>query len=74
MSTVTLAVAGLTCQHCAMAVSQEVSAIPGVSEVEVELVAGGLSRVSVTSSRPLDHADLDAAIEEAGYGLVDASA
>ena len=30
-------VTGMTCGHCVAAVTEEVSAIPGVSEVKVEL-------------------------------------
>ena len=38
----TFAVTGLTCGHCVGAVTDELRALPGVSEVEIDLVAGGV--------------------------------
>ena len=63
-------VAGMTCGHCVGAVERELAALPGVSAVDITLVAGGTSSVSVTSSSPLARDDVAAAIEEAGYALV----
>lgn len=57
-------VTGMVCQHCISAVTQEIGAIEGVTNVEVDLATG---RVSVTSDRALDDAALRAAIDEAGY-------
>jgi copper chaperone CopZ len=48
------------------AVEQEVGAIAGVTGVHVDLDSG---QVTVTSTRPLDHEDVSAAIDEAGYEL-----
>jgi copper chaperone len=62
-------VAGMTCEHCASAVTQELTAIPGVRAVQVDL---GDGRVSVTSDGPLAPDTVQAAIAEAGYELVDA--
>ncbi|MGH3763806.1 MAG: heavy-metal-associated domain-containing protein [Pseudonocardiaceae bacterium] len=59
-------VTGMVCQHCVSAVTEEVSAIEGVTEVQVDLDAG---RVSVTSTGPLDSAAVRAAIDEAGYEM-----
>ena len=66
MTTSTYAVAGMTCAHCVQAVSTEVSAIPGVTGVDVDLETGS---VSVTSDQPVDAAQVRAAVEEAGYEL-----
>ncbi len=60
-------VAGMTCGHCVASVREELSEIAGVKAVEVELVAGGASRVTVSSETPVDPAAVDAAIREAGY-------
>ena len=49
MSTQTFPVTGMTCGHCVSAVSSEIREIPGVTDVSVELVAGGTSMVNVTS-------------------------
>jgi copper chaperone len=68
MTTTTYAVEGMTCSHCVTAVSTEVSAINGVTTVDVSLDTG---TVDVTSEEPLDIAAVRAAIEEAGYVLKD---
>jgi copper chaperone len=62
----TITVAGMTCQHCVNAVTTEVSQLPGVRAVEIDLDAG---RVTVASDQPLDDAALHAAVEEAGYEI-----
>jgi copper chaperone len=63
-------VAGMTCGHCESAVRDEVSRLGGVIAVEVDLVPGGSSVVTVTSDTPPDEAALRAAVDEAGYELV----
>ena len=64
-------VTGLTCDHCVHAVTEEVSALPGVDAVTVDLTAGGTSTVHVSSSAPLTDAQVAAALDEAGdYHLV----
>ncbi len=62
-------VTGMTCQHCVNAVRTEVGAIEGVTSVDVDLVTGGASTVTVTSQAPLDEAAVAAAVDEAGYEL-----
>ena len=57
-------VTGMTCEHCARSVTEEISAISGVSDVSVELSTGD---VTVTSSAPIAESDIRAAVEEAGY-------
>lgn len=66
MITETYAVTGMTCQHCVHAVSSELKGLAGVREVNVDLVAGGTSTVTVTSDAPLRRADVAAAVDEAG--------
>jgi copper chaperone CopZ len=63
----TYTVSGMTCAHCVRSVTEEISAIAGVTDVAVDLPAGA---VAVTSARPLDDVELRAAVEEAGYVLV----
>lgn len=60
-------VSGMTCAHCVASVTEELGEIDGVEAVEVDLNVGGLSRVTVHSSGPIDDAALTAAVEEAGY-------
>ena len=59
-------VSGMTCGHCVSAVTEEVSAIPGVTDVTVDLAAGGTSTVTVTSDTPVSETDVAAALDEAG--------
>ena len=68
-STTTYGVTGMTCGHCVTAVTEELSQVPGVTGVDVELVADGTSTVTVTSDAPLDESAVAAAVDEAGYAL-----
>lgn len=65
MSTTTYQVTGMTCGHCVQAVTSEVSAIDGVTDVQVDLESG---RVDVTGEGVTDEA-VRAAVDEAGYAL-----
>jgi copper chaperone CopZ len=56
-------VPGMHCAHCEAAVTEEVSAVAGVSQVEVDLEA----KVVLVRGEALDDAAIRAAIEEAGY-------
>ena len=59
-------VTGMTCAHCQHAVSTEIAAAAGVETVTVDLASG---TVTVTAGRPVDRADIAAAVDEAGYTL-----
>jgi copper chaperone len=59
-------VTGMTCEHCAKAVTVELEALDGVSEVTVALVPGGSSAVTVVSAAPLTLQDVETALDEAG--------
>jgi copper chaperone len=59
-----IAVSGMTCDHCARAVRAEISKLPGVTGVDVD-VDGGTVRIA---GDPLPgDGPLRAAVEEAGY-------
>lgn len=60
-------VKGMTCGHCVSAVSTEIGKLDGVAGVEVDLATGA---VTVSSTTPLETAQVAAAVEEAGYELV----
>jgi len=62
----TYAITGMTCGHCAQAVTEELSQLPGVEAVRVDLASG---QAEVSSAAPLDAAAVRAAVEEAGYRL-----
>ncbi len=69
--TTTIQVTGLTCGHCASAVHDELQEVPGVSGVDVALVAGGTSTVTIESAEPLTTEILQGALAEAGdYTIV----
>ena len=73
MTWATYEVTGMTCDHCARAVTAELTSLDGVSSVAVELIPGGVSAVTVTSEAPLSGGEIVAALEEAGgYRLADA--
>jgi copper chaperone CopZ len=56
-------VQGMTCGHCVVSVQEEVSEIPGVTAVDVELASGRMT----VSGEHLDDDSVRAAVEEAGY-------
>ena len=66
MSTTTVTVEGMTCEHCVAAVRSEVGEIDGVTDVRVDLDSG---RVAITSEGVLDDDAVRAAVDEAGYTL-----
>ena len=70
MQTTTYPVTGMTCGHCANSVTAEVSRIPGVSDVTVDLTGG---TVTFSSAAAVDPEAVRAAVDEAGYELGDAS-
>ena len=65
-STATYTVTGMTCEHCVASVTEEVSEIAGVENVDIDLATGS---VTITSSTPLEDDAVRAAVEEAGYVL-----
>jgi copper chaperone CopZ len=69
MSTATYTVVGMTCSHCVNSVTEEVSQVPGVTDVNVDLATGGLS---VTSDADVNDDAVRAAVEEAGYQVAGA--
>lgn len=66
-TTSTYTVTGMTCGHCVMSVTEEVTEVPGVTDVDVDLDSG---RLTVTSETPVDDALIVSAVTEAGYDVV----
>ena len=66
MTTTSITVNGMTCQHCVNAVTEEVGALDGVTGVTVDLATG---RVDVESAAPVPADALAAAVDEAGYEI-----
>jgi copper chaperone CopZ len=69
-TTTTVSVSGMTCGHCVSAVSEELESLAGVEAVDVELNAGGVSTVTITSSQDLSPSEIGEAVAEAGYLVV----
>ncbi|WP_309109689.1 heavy-metal-associated domain-containing protein [Saccharothrix sp.] len=67
MSVTTYTVSGMTCGHCVSSVTEELTAVSGVTAVDVQLDTGA---VTVTSTRELSRDEVEAAVTEAGYALV----
>lgn len=63
----TYQVEGMTCGHCAGRVTEAITALEDVTDVQVELVPGGTSAVVVTGSADPDA--VQSAIEGSGYTL-----
>jgi copper chaperone CopZ len=59
-------VAGMTCAHCVLSVREEVSEVPGVGAVEVDLASG---RLTVTGAS-VDEKAIRAAVAAAGYTVL----
>lgn len=63
--TSTYSVSGMTCEHCVRSVTEEVSEVPGVASVEVDLDTGRL----VVHGEGVSDDAVRAAVDEAGYAL-----
>jgi copper chaperone len=64
-------VLGMTCDHCVGSVRAELLDIDGVTSVEVDLVPGAASVVHIATDRAIEPSLVAAAIDEAGYDIVD---
>ena len=68
--TVELSINGMTCGHCVASVTEELSEVPGVLNVEVILNSGATSKATVAANTELDDNALRDAVSEAGFELV----
>ena len=68
MAELVLTVDGMTCGHCTSAVTSALESVDGVRRVDVDLVAG---TASLDADPAVDRDALAAAIDEAGYRLVE---
>jgi copper chaperone CopZ len=66
MTTETYTVTGMTCGHCVSSVTEEVSELRGVQDVQVDLDSGRSPSRPTPRSAPRQ---VRAAVEEAGYTL-----
>lgn len=70
MATTTVKATGLTCNHCAMSVTEEVSEVEGVDAVTVDVIKDGESTITIEHSKPISGTAVNAAIAEAGFEVV----
>ncbi|MEV8637168.1 heavy-metal-associated domain-containing protein [Streptosporangium sp. NPDC051023] len=68
MSTTTYTVQGMTCGHCVSSVKEEIGEVPGITGVDVDLATG---LVTVSGEGPISDDAIRAAVETAGYEVVD---
>ncbi|WP_410621789.1 heavy-metal-associated domain-containing protein [Amycolatopsis sp. cmx-8-4] len=60
-------VSGMSCGHCAQSVTEEITALAGVTEVDVDVPTG---RVVVRADAALAEDEVRTAVEEAGFTYV----
>ncbi|MFF8960632.1 heavy-metal-associated domain-containing protein [Streptomyces sp. NPDC014894] len=65
--TATYLVEGMVCAHCAATVTKAITTLDGVRGVEVDVQS---ERVSVSSDRALDDAELARTLDDIGYEMV----
>ncbi|MDT6983467.1 heavy-metal-associated domain-containing protein [Streptomyces lusitanus] len=63
-------VTGMSCGHCAASITEEISQVPGVTGVDVDVAAGSVA----VDGTDLDDTRLRAAIVEAGYEVAESAA
>ena len=61
-------VAGMTCDHCATSLSEELSGLDHVTDVDVNLDTGA---VTITSADELSRPRVEAAVAMAGHRLTE---
>jgi copper chaperone len=66
MAPIVIKVSGMTCEHCVNAVRTEISGLPGVTDVDVDLTSGD---VRIVAEPVPDSAALRAAVDAAGYEM-----
>ncbi|MGH3762022.1 heavy-metal-associated domain-containing protein [Actinophytocola sp.] len=59
-------VAGMTCEHCAASITEELSELDNVTDVSVNLATGN---VTIASADELSHPQVEAALAQAGHRL-----
>lgn len=73
MAQTTLQLEGLTCQNCVGSVTKALYGLPGVTEVDIELVNDGVSTATVTSNPSPSPEQFQTTVADAGYTVVDYS-
>jgi copper chaperone len=61
-------VKGMSCAHCAAAMTKALESLPGVTNVQVDLAGG---RVTFEGAAPIPKTDLDRVVKAAGFELAE---
>jgi copper chaperone CopZ len=64
--TETYTVSGMTCEHCVQGITGELTRLPGIRDVRVDLPTGA---VTLRSDGQVPFDEVRAAVEEAGFAL-----
>jgi len=64
-----ITVKGMSCAHCASAMTKALESLPGVSHVQVDLAGG---RVRYQCAAPVPREDLERVVKAAGFELTGA--
>ncbi len=64
----TVKVKGMSCQHCVMAVTKELSKIPGIKDVKVDLNKG---EAVFENTQNASRETIRKAVEEAGFQVAE---
>jgi len=63
MAETNIAIEGMSCQHCVLAVKKALGGVPGILESNVQI---GSASITYDSSK-IKKEDIEASIEKAGY-------
>lgn len=71
MAQTTLQLEGLTCQGCVGSVTKALFGLPGVTDVNIDLVNDGVSTATVTANPTPSAQQFTTAVTDAGYTVVE---
>ncbi len=63
---ITVQLTGLSCQNCVRHITEELTPLPQVESVNIDLVSGGTSTLIIKADSSLSNAEIMQAIDEAG--------
>jgi copper chaperone len=63
-------VTGLSCSGCVNSLTKQLHELDAVSDVEIDLVSGAASHLTITLTTPVEDSVVQGAITEAGYAGV----
>lgn len=67
-------VTGLSCSGCVNSLTKQLHELEAISDVEIDLVSGAASRVTITLTTSVEDSVVQGVITEAGYAVVGCAA